>query len=88
MGGVETQSVTSVEVSGWAANAPPSFVPVLERTAKYCQLQEGAADQAYASRKNLQVVAQAHAVPFIPFQGNTLEPKKKDIWSEMYHYLR
>jgi len=86
MCGVETKIVTSVEVSGWTANDTPYFVLLLERTAKYFQMQEMSADKAYLNHKNLQAVAQAHATPFIPFKANTVVPKKNTIWSEMYHY--
>jgi len=59
----------------------------MERTVKYCQMQEVSADQAYLSHKNLQAVAQTHATPFIPFKANTMVPKKNTIWSEMSHYF-
>src|SRR5262249_53684665 len=49
MCGVDTKIVTSVDVSGWAANDTPYFVPLLERTAKYFQIQEVSADKAYLS---------------------------------------
>jgi transposase len=87
MCGVETKIVTSVDVSGWTANDTPYFVPLLERTAKYFQMQEISADKAYLSHKNLQAVAKANATPFIPFKANTIVPKKNTIWSEMYHYF-
>lgn len=72
MVGVESKIVTSVDVSGWTANDTPYFVPLLERTAKYFQVQEVSADKAYLSHKNLQAVAHAHATPFIPFKANTI----------------
>jgi Transposase DDE domain len=67
MCGVDTKIVTSVDVSGWAANDTPYFVPLLERTAKYFQMQEVSADKAYLSYANLAAVAKANATPFIPF---------------------
>jgi transposase len=87
MCGVETKIVTSVEVSGWAANDCPYFVPLLERTAKYFQLQEVSADKEYLSHKNLQATAKVNALPFIPFKVNTAVPKDNSIWAEMYHYF-
>jgi transposase len=85
--GVESKIVTSVDVSGWMANDTPYFVPLLERTAKYFQVQEVSADKAYLSHKNLKAVAHVNAMPFIPFKVNTAVPKKNNIWSEMYHYF-
>jgi transposase len=87
MCGVDTKIVTSVEVSGWAANDSPYFVPLLERTAKYFEMQEVSADKEYLSHKNLAATAKANALPFIPFKVNTAVPKKNSIWSEMYHYF-
>ena len=87
MVGVESKIVTSVDVSGWAANDTPYFVPFLERTAKYFQMQEVSADKAYFSYANLTAVAKANATPFIPFKVNTAVPKDNPIWSEMYHYF-
>jgi len=87
MCGVESKIITSVDVSGWTANDTPYFVPLLERTAKYFQMEEVSADKAYLSHKNLQAVAKANATPFIPFKANTIVSKKNTIWSEMYHYF-
>jgi transposase len=87
MCGVDTKIVTSVEVSGWAANDSPYFVPLLERTAKYFEMQEVSADKEYLSHKNLEATAKTNALPFIPFKVNTAVPKKNSIWSEMYHYF-
>jgi transposase len=87
MCGVDTKIVTSIDVSGWAANDSPYFVPLLERTAKYFQVQEVSADKEYLSHKNLEATATTHALPFIPFKVNTAVPKKNTIWSEMYHYF-
>jgi transposase len=87
MVGVDTKIVTSVEMSGWAANDTTYFVPLLERTAQYFPLQDVSADKAYLSHKNLRATAKAKAVPFIPFKINTAVPKGNTIWSEMYHYF-
>jgi hypothetical protein len=87
MTGVDTKIVTSVDVSGWAANDTPYFVPLLERTAKYFQVKGVSADKAYLSLKNLKTVAHANATPFIPFKVNTAVPKKNNVWAEMYHYF-
>jgi transposase len=54
---------------------------------KYFQVNEVSADKAYLSHKNLKAVAQANAIPFIPFKANTAVPKKNNVWAEMYHYF-
>jgi len=87
MCGVESKIVTSVDVSGWTAYDTLYFVPLLEPTAQYFEVQEVSADKAYLGHKNLEAVAQVHATPFIPFKANTIVPKKNTIWTEMYHYF-
>src|SRR5262249_20451597 len=87
MCGVETKIITSVEMSGWAANDTTYFVPLLERTAQHFPVQEVSADKAYLSLKNLKATAKANAVPYIPFKINTAVPKKNNIWSEMYYHF-
>ena len=85
--GVETKIVTAVDVSGWAANDSPYFVPLLERTAKYFTLKEVSADKAYLSHTNLKAVAKHNAMPYIPFKINTAVPTDNSLWAEMYHYF-
>lgn len=85
MVGVETKIVTSVDVSGWAANDTTYFVPLLERTSQYHTVCEVSADKAYLSHKNLKATAKANAVPYIPFKINTAVPKGNNIWAEMYY---
>ena len=87
MVGVDTKIVTSIEMSGWAANDTTYFVPLLERTVQYFPIQEVSADKAYLSHKNLKATAKANAVPYIPFKINTAVPKKNNIWSEMYYHF-
>jgi hypothetical protein len=63
MCGVNTKVVAAVDISGWAANDTTYFVPLVERTAEHFQLQEVSADKAYLSRKNLNAVESAGAMP-------------------------
>ena len=52
MCGVNTKTVTSVEISGWTAHDTNYFVPLVEATAEHFQLRDVSADKAYLSRKN------------------------------------
>ena len=87
MCGVDTKIVTSVDVSGWTANDTPYFVPLLERTAKYFQVQGSVGRQSLSQPQEPQSRRQVNATPFIPFKANTIMPKKNSIWAEMYHYF-
>jgi transposase len=76
-----------VEVSGWAANDTTYFESLFERTAKHFQVDDMTADKAYLSHKNLNLVAAAGGILFIPFKTNTVAPNEEDdsIWAKMYH---
>ena len=87
MCGVETKIVTSVDMSGWAANDTTYFVPLLERTAQHFPVKEVSADKAYLSHANLKAVAKHNAVPYIPFKINTALPRANNIWAEMYYHF-
>jgi transposase len=86
MCGVRTNIVTSVEMSNWAANDSPFFVPLLNETAQHFQIGEVSADKAYASRKNLAAVNEAGGTPFILFKANTVMPTDESVWTKMYHF--
>jgi len=63
-----------MDVRGWTANDTTYFIPLVERAAENIRGRELAADIVYLSRKNLNAVETASAMPFIPFKSNTLEP--------------
>jgi len=86
MAGVKTKIVTSVEISGWAANDTTFFQPLVEATAQNFQIAEVSADKAYISHKNLDLVAQLGATPYIPFKTNMLETTDGSVWAKMYHF--
>ena len=87
MCGVQTNVVTSVEISGWTAHDTNFFAPLLERTTKYFNVQEVSADKAYLSHKNMDIAMLVGATPFIPFKSNTLVPIDDSVWAKMYHYF-
>jgi transposase len=85
--GVNTHIVTAAEVSGWAANDTTYFQPLLERTIQHFTVGEMAADKAYLSHKNLQLVANAGGIAYIPFKTNNVAPLQTDnsVWAKAYH---
>lgn len=48
-----------------------------------------AIDMAYLSRKNLQIIVDNGAIPYIPYKSNSL-PKKKGsmVWAKMFQYCK
>jgi transposase len=89
MCGVDTKTVTSVEVSGWMAHDTNYFVPLVERTAGTFQLGDVLADEAYLSHKNFKAVEELGGTPFVRFESNTVEPTEDEepIWARMYYYF-
>lgn len=85
MCGVATHIVTSVEISGWAANDTTYFEPLVQQTANYFSINEVLADKAYPSHKNMALVNQFGATPYIPFKSNTVAPTDDSVWAKMYH---
>ena len=86
MTGVRTHIVTSVEISGWAANDTTFFKPLVQTTANQFVIREVSADKAYTSHSNLDLVNQHGATAFIPFKSNTAFPTDDSTWSKMYHF--
>jgi transposase len=86
MCGVKTNIVTAVEIRDPNA-ADTNLLPLLlATTAKNFNVTEVLGDKGYASKKNLEIVAAAGAVPFILFrESDTGAGGGK--WGEMFHYF-
>lgn len=90
MCGCKTNVVTSVEISGAYAGDSPFFAPLVKQTARYFVMNQVSADKAYLSDKNLRLVVDNHAQPFIPFKSNsrTNEPRHSALWKQLYHLFK
>jgi len=86
--GTKTNIVTGVEITEGEVHDSPSLPRLVEETAKNFKVGEVSGDKAYSSRKNLQLIEDVGAVPFIPFKKNAkmLRGATK-IWGKMYHYF-
>ena len=86
MCGVKTNIITSVEVTGAHSNDHHSFAPLVENTSQNFSIETVAADKAYSSYRNLQLVVSKDAMPFIAFKSNA-KPQKQSpsVWKRMYH---
>jgi transposase len=86
MCGVKTNIVTAVEMTEGFESDSPQFAPLVEATAKNFVMREVSADKAYLSDKNLQVVVDNHAAPYIPFKSNNVTgAKHSKLWRQMFH---
>ena len=87
--GVLTNVITSVEVTDGYMHDSLMFRSLVDHTAQYFDMKEVYADKAYSSRKNLGIVHDHKAIPFIPFKSNTRRlTKGVPIWSTMYNYFK
>lgn len=88
MSGVKTHIVTAVEVSNAHAGDSLFFEALIEQTSKNFVMNEVSADRAYSSNKNLQLVSEKGAQPYIPFKSNTRITKRSpSLWKSMYHFF-
>ena len=82
--GVKTNIITAIGVTpGFFADSP-QFKDLVKITSKTFKIREISADKAYSARKNLQVVTELGAVPYIPFRVNaTGKSRGTVIWGMM-----
>jgi transposase len=89
MCGVQTNVVTSAVVGPWNENDNRRFAPLVRATAENFTLGDVSADKAYLGRKNLTLVEQMGATPFVPFKKNTRVISdlnfENSAWARMYH---
>jgi len=86
--GVKTNIVTAVELT-MTNEHDTKFLPELVfQTAQNFNVKEVSGDKAYSSRKNLQLIGDLGATPYIPFRkGTTGLSKGSTMWKKMYHYF-
>ena len=86
--GVKTNIITCCEITEGEANDSPSLPRLVEETAKTFRVGEVSGDKAYSSRKNLELIKNVGAVPYIPFKKSvTGKANGSMYWSKMYHYF-
>lgn len=88
MCGVNTNIVTSVEITDAHAGDSPRFRPLVETTSHNFVMNSVCADKAYSSSKNLQFVLLKGAQPYIAFRqnANATDKRQTQVWKSMFHY--
>jgi transposase len=86
MSGVQTNIVTSAEITGPNSNDSPHLPPLLKATTGRFTVKEMTADKGYISNTNLQAIVDAGAVPYIPFKINTTG-QGPELWRKLYAYF-
>jgi len=87
--GTKTNIVTSIELTKAHGADPPQLAPLVEKTCENFNVKKVSADMAYFSRKNLQIIVDSEAIPFIPFKSNSQANKKGSmVWNKMHHFCK
>jgi len=88
MSGTKTNIITGVEITEGEVHDSPQLPYLVKETAKNFKVGEVSCDKAYSSRKNLQLIEDVGAVPYIPFKKNVKGKRAGcGIWKKMYHYF-
>jgi len=83
--GVNTNIVTSVEISHRHAADSPFLPALVAETAKSFTMKEVSADKGYTGSKSMEAITLAGAVPFIAFKENATGKHGSPTWKKMYH---
>ena len=90
MCGVKTHTVTSVEVTPTESADAPQLPALVNSTAQTFNVREVSADKAYSSKRNLRVIDDIGATPYIPFKsfcnGTQRHGAFDSLWDKMWHF--
>ncbi len=88
MVGTVTNTITSIEITDGHSADSPRFERLVKDTAKDFNVKEVSADKAYLSKKNLEIVVDINAVPYIPFKKSSVNKSRGcQIWKKMYKHF-
>jgi transposase len=88
-GGIKTNIVAAISITGGNGADSPEFGPLIKKTATGFVISEITADRAYSSRLNLQTVENTGGKAYIPFRKNaTGRAGGSAIWKKMFHYFQ
>ena len=87
--GTHTQVVVSADVSEGTVHDTTRFPELLEKAAEEYTIEEIVADKGYISKRNLKLVDDLDAIPFIPFKSNYVVPVNATdtVWNRMIRWF-
>jgi transposase len=88
MTGVQTNVVTSVEITGPEVGDSGQLPTLLAKTAERFEISEVSADKGYLSKKNMEAVGAIGAVPYISFKAGSIADNGCEIWRKMFHFYQ
>jgi len=88
MSGVKTNIISSVSITEGFSHDSPQLASLVQQTAENFEVREVSCDRAYSSRKNLQLIEDVGATPYIPFKKHVSGKRSSSsAWKKMYHYF-
>ena len=90
MSGVKTNIITHIEVTDGYVSDKTMLEILVSNTSKNFQMKEVSADKGYLSERNLGIIFQHGAIPFIPFGKHVKQTteNKLPIWNIMFRFFR
>lgn len=91
--GTRTNVIAAVSITDRNCNDSPELKPLAEQTARDFEMKELSADKAYSSHRNLELVEQLGATPFIAFKSNATPEWRSHkrppsrTWAKLFHYF-
>ena len=86
--GTKTNIITAVNITEGNSSDSNELKSLIEQTAENFNMSEQSGDKAYSSKKNLELIKENGAIPFIPFKKNVTGKRGGcAIWKKMYHYF-
>ena len=86
--GAKTNVVCGVVIEGRDAPDCHQLKPLLETTARNFTVKEVAADKAYLSHENLELVEKMGGTAYIPFKSNSVQGEAGTRWERMFLYYQ
>ena len=88
LSGAKTNIIVGVVVKDGTSPDCPELIPLVEKASKHFDMKEVSADKAYLSRANLKAIAEAGAIPLIPFKKNSIQnPRGCKLWKTMFTFF-
>ena len=90
MSGVKTNIITHIEVTDGYVSDTVMLETLVNSTAKNFNMREVSADKGYMSEKNLGIIFDNGAIPFIPFIRSVRKTSEDrlPIWNAMFRFFR
>lgn len=90
MSGVKTNIITHIEVTDGYVSDSTMLEALVNSTAKNFIMKEVSADKGYMSEKNLGIIFDNGAIPFIPFIRSVRKTSEDrlPIWNAMFRFFR